>query len=536
IGFESGLYDKNNITYRVAIPIMEKGILLSVVELGIDTKGILKQISKFFNASRVEKVYIGFLLNDNKLIGKDTLMSSITKKIDFSKLEQTVKIQNKDYFVLWGKEKLKDFNSKKIGTIIYAFDITTLEDKFNRSLILAIMQPLIGMVVVFSILLWLFNYIIRQSRLNNIKISNIVNNQKALIVVTDGKTIIQSNKSFLEFFDIDSSVTFLKDYSCICDRFEKKDGYLQKQNGDKNWLEFMLFNSNTIHKVGMLDADKKLHIFQVNANQFSQDDHAEYIVSFEDITQLEDQLKKNRQKDKQLLEQSRLAQMGEMISMIAHQWRQPLAAISSTSAAIGLKSKLNKLDKDMAIELSSKISSYSQHLSTTIDDFREFFKTNKEKKDITYTEIIDSVLKIIEESIKNKNIKIITKLNCKDTFNTYPNELMQVILNLLKNAEDVLLEHHIENPEIIVETGCGILTVSDNGGGIPEDIMPKIFDPYFSTKTKKDGTGLGLYMSKTIIEEHCGGELSVTNDEVINQDGKPSCGAVFIIKLGENND
>ena len=235
-----------------------------------------------------------------------------------------------------------------------------------------------------------------------------------------------------------------------------------------------------------------------------------------------------RQKDQQLLHQSRLAQMGEMISMIAHQWRQPLTAISATSGAINLKAQLNRLDKDMAIELSSKISNYSQHLSSTIDDFRDFFKSNKEKKETSYNEIVQNVLGIIETSIINKNIEIIKELNVNDTFNSYPNELKQVVMNLIKNAEDILLEKKIENPTIHIKTykkdSKLILEVSDNAGGVPKDILPKIFDPYFSTKTKKDGTGLGLYMSKTIIEEHCGGTLSVSNSGV---------GAVFRVEIGE---
>ena len=221
----------------------------------------------------------------------------------------------------------------------------------------------------------------------------------------------------------------------------------------------------------------------------------------------------NELQNKKILQQSKLAQMGEMISMIAHQWRQPLSAINSTSLAISLKTRLGKLDDKTTLELTKKISDYSQHLSSTIDDFREFFKPNKEKKTTCYNEIVESVLNIIEVSILNKNIKITKQLECDFKFNSYPNEIKQVILNLVKNAEDVLLDLEIENPEIVIKSHNKVLTISDNGGGIPDDIMDKIFDPYFSTKTKKDGTGLGLYMSKTIIEEHCGGVLNTYNDE-----------------------
>ncbi len=233
-----------------------------------------------------------------------------------------------------------------------------------------------------------------------------------------------------------------------------------------------------------------------------------------------------REKDKQLLQQSRLAQMGEMISMIAHQWRQPLSAISSTSGAIIIKTKIGSLNSEELIKLAQKISQYSQHLSSTIDDFREFFKPNKQKKETTYKEMIESVLNIVEHSLSNQNIELIKNFKSDCKVKTYSNEFKQVVLNLVKNAEDILVDKKVKNPYIVIETeevgNRAILKIKDNGGGIPSEIIDKIFDPYFSTKTKKDGTGLGLYMSKTIIEEHCKGELRVYNDDK---------GAVFEILL-----
>ncbi len=238
------------------------------------------------------------------------------------------------------------------------------------------------------------------------------------------------------------------------------------------------------------------------------------------------EVNKNRAKQAQMIHQARLAQMGEMISMIAHQWRQPLSAISATSSDINLKSQLEKLDSATAIELSDNISNYAQHLSSTIDDFRDFFKPTKEKRETTYCELIDSVLSIIKISITNKNIALVNNAECNNTLNTYPNELKQVILNLIKNAEDVLLEKKAEMPSIKIETyedeSYCTLSISDNGGGIDPDIIENIFNPYFSTKKQKDGTGLGLYMSKTIIEEHCSGKLNVYNNNI---------GAVFEIQL-----
>ncbi len=238
-------------------------------------------------------------------------------------------------------------------------------------------------------------------------------------------------------------------------------------------------------------------------------------------------LKELKQKEKLLYEQSRLAQMGEMMSMIAHQWRQPLNAISATSSSLQLKAKLNKLDPKFVIEMTDNIATYSQHLSDTIDDFRNFFKPNKEKDKVNFTQIIEAVVNIIHHSLKNHHIELMQELNCEEDFKSYTNELKQVVLNLVKNAEDVLIENEIENPyiKIITRTQADkfVLEVRDNGGGIPKKVLKDIFKPYFSTKKQKDGTGLGLYMSKMIIEEHCKGKLRAYNSDE---------GAVFVITVG----
>jgi PAS domain S-box-containing protein len=245
---------------------------------------------------------------------------------------------------------------------------------------------------------------------------------------------------------------------------------------------------------------------------------------------IQEEVEKNKIQNIAMIQQSKLAQMGEMISMIAHQWRQPLTAISATSGSMHLKAKIGKIDADTIIDLSEKISDYSQHLSSTINDFREFFKPKKEKNTTSFKQIIEGVLSIIESSISTKEIKIIQEYNCDSLFSTYSNEMKQVILSLLKNAEDALIETDTKNPYIKINTYSDdtshILEISDNAGGIPEDIIDKIFDPYFSTKLKKDGTGLGLYMGKIIIQEHCNGELLVENDEF---------GAKFSIRLGKEN-
>ena len=242
-------------------------------------------------------------------------------------------------------------------------------------------------------------------------------------------------------------------------------------------------------------------------------------------TKVEEEMRKNRAKDQQLMQQSRMAQMGEMISMIAHQWRQPLGAIAASSIDLKMKMAFSSFDldtkeqqhacSDYFEEQLTNIETYVESLTTTIDDFRNFYKPNKEKKSMAINEPIEKSLSIIEASAKANGIEIITDFQSQKSLALYDSEMMQVFLNIIKNAQDNFKEKKIENAKIIIyteDTSNGVLVrISDNGGGISQEIIEKIFDPYFSTKDEKNGTGLGLYMSKTIIEEHHHGSLEVEN-------------------------
>ena len=236
-----------------------------------------------------------------------------------------------------------------------------------------------------------------------------------------------------------------------------------------------------------------------------------HIITIFDLSEL-------KEKDKLLQQQSRHATMGEMIGMIAHQWRQPLAAITGSTGVIKLDIIMGNYDEELFETQIDKITEQTQFLSSTIDDFRNFFKENKKKTYTTLENITDSALKIIGSTLENREIEIIKKYKSTGELNTYTNELKQVVLNLLKNAQDAMLENDVKEPKIEIITYRDkeqfILEICDNGGGIPANVIDSIFEPYFTTREKRDGTGLGLYMSKTIVEEHCGGKISVSNTEV----------------------
>ncbi len=252
---------------------------------------------------------------------------------------------------------------------------------------------------------------------------------------------------------------------------------------------------------------------------YTNEDGSYRIHAVMDITEL-------KLKEQQLLQQSRHAQMGEMIAMIAHQWRQPLSSISATIGSLQMKQALDKYDKDFYDQQLQNIADYTQHLSHTIEDFRDFFKDEKMKTRIRLEDIAADSIAIIEPLLENKNITLKIDYQSNETTLTYPNELKQVFLNILKNAQEVLIEKKVNTPVIELSTYKDeeylYFSIQDNAGGIPEEIIDKVFDPYFTTKGQLHGTGLGLYMSHKIIDEHCHGSLMVKNSD---------SGALFIGKI-----
>jgi signal transduction histidine kinase len=216
-----------------------------------------------------------------------------------------------------------------------------------------------------------------------------------------------------------------------------------------------------------------------------------------------------------LLQQSRQAAMGEMIGNIAHQWRQPLNALGLTIQQLLLMYDLGEFNREFLNKSVLQSVELIRHMSRTIDDFRNYFRPDKEKVEFKVSEAILTTVSLIEDSFKNQYIDIEVVAKSDPTIYGYRNEFAQALLNILNNARDVLIEREIKYPKVTViicgEANRALLTVTDNAGGIPEEIMDRIFDPYFTTKGPQAGTGVGLFMSKTIIEKNMGGILAARN-------------------------
>lgn len=241
---------------------------------------------------------------------------------------------------------------------------------------------------------------------------------------------------------------------------------------------------------------------------------------------LNEEIEKNIKKDEMLIYQSRQAAMGDMIAMIAHQWRQPITVIGMEANNINMSIQLEEeITTEELKKMAESIAEQTQQLSKTIDDFRNFFKPNQEKVQTTVGSVLESTLKIVGKIMENKNITVTIENQSDTELLTYSNQLLQVFLNLLGNAKDILLDKAVTDPKITItidETQDSVVTtICDNGGGIPENSIKRLGEPYFTTK-EKNGTGLGLYMSITIVEKHLNGSLTWENRDE---------GACFIVTL-----
>ena len=239
-------------------------------------------------------------------------------------------------------------------------------------------------------------------------------------------------------------------------------------------------------------------------------------------------------KNAMLLKQSRQAQMGEMIGVIAHQWKQPLGAIAAATSSVSFNlSFMDKDDKESIEESESFIHErmeaimfYVQSLTDTMDDFRNFFSPNKIKDNACASKSVDKALAILDNSLKTKNIAIETLYETDRKIAIFSNEIMQVVLNIIKNAQDNFVEQGTKDAKILIRVYDGLkyqkITISDNGGGIPEEHIDSIFQSYYTTKSESEGTGIGLYMSTMIVDDNHNGVLSVHNTDE---------GACFVIEL-----
>jgi len=352
-------------------------------------------------------------------------------------------------------------------------------------------------------------------------------NTNGIIVVDESLKILTFNKSAEKMFGYSADemiFTTLLDDRIIPQKY--LDGHV---HGLKNFMKNgELKNKNVVFELEAQTKDKKLFPIRISFGTKIEKNRTIVVANIQDITE-------EKEKDTLIIQQSRLAAMGEMIGNIAHQWRQPLSAISTIASGAKLRHKNNLITDEELYASFEKIKEQTKHLSNTIDDFRDFFKHGDNNSSFNVKEIIEKSISLVEAAYNSNNIKIFFNFT-KDNFlmNGRGSELSQVILNILNNAKDVLVEKNIDDRVVLIDikkdNNIVKINIFDSAGGIDENIKMKIFEPYFTTKHKSQGTGIGLFMSSKIIKQHFKGILNTQNKE-FELDGKKYFGAMFNIEI-----
>ncbi|MFA9373577.1 MAG: PAS domain S-box protein [Poseidonibacter sp.] len=507
-------------TLRIATPIIIDGIKYGISIININLSEFLKEIQD------TSLHYVNLIYDDGQII--------ISKNSDFNwsrdyKLEFNIEdifsklpkdynksdsIRNKDFFIT----KLDIDTKNKVFMILLPKELKTydllyadLKKNFLFLIIIIIVTIFISYLISNYIEKYYQKKISLKKELTKLKIA-IEHSPISIVITNKDGDIEYVNPHFTEVTGYTFSEAVGKNPKILKSEFTKPNEYailwetlISKKtwkgtfkNINKQGEEF--WESAIITPIYDNPTDKKITNFLAIKQEITKEIY------------LEEELKN---KEEMMIAQSRHAAMGEMISMIAHQWRQPISVIAMIANNNLLDLELGLIDEDELKEQSNSILTQTSYLSETIEDFRNYFRPNKEKEIISPNEVINESLKIINQSLENNNIKLRLLIKDNSEVEIFSRELLQVLLNILKNAKEALDNKKIKNKNILIfikKRNKNIrIGIYNNGGTINKKISKSIFDPYFSTKTEKMGTGLGLYMSKTIIEKHLDGELSFKN-------------------------
>ncbi|MFA6191066.1 MAG: ATP-binding protein [Sulfurimonas sp.] len=546
--FEVG---RSGAAYRIAVPLITKNNeYLGTVEYGIEPDYFYNELQKDIgiNAQIIVKTndieHLSEkkefkLFKDYSIVRSDPVFEKINRQLILEKKYQIMDIDDKTY-VVFNDINFNDSKGREVSKTIIAKDITPLVLKHNKSLFFIYgMNFLMLLAIYFLFRKYTDKTYALQNDLQKLNSSleskvaeQVENIKKSHLLLA---TIFETTKNGIALIDLDST------FKLTNGAFERLTGYKKDELNQRtcfsltptNYIDNSKEILNQVIKNGYYEdyeqpyLTKNENIIHVMTSFILMPDKTNILLIATDITEKKEHERELKKQEEKFLQQSRMAQMGEMISMIAHQWRQPLGAIASTSIDLSMKIELetfnlkeNKGREECQAYFADglkNIDELVQNLTTTIDDFRNFYKPNKESDFILLHEPIHKALSIIRGALASDSIEIVEKCTSKNKVKLYSNEIMQVILNILKNAQDNFKEKATKNPKITItcrDSDDKVITeICDNGAGIAEDILPKIFNPYFSTKNEKNGTGLGLHMCKTIVEDHHGGRLEVSNRE-----------------------
>ncbi|MDP3265456.1 MAG: MASE3 domain-containing protein [Sulfuricurvum sp.] len=326
---------------------------------------------------------------------------------------------------------------------------------------------------------------------------------EAILILTDN-TISDCNNLALSLFELDRESMIGMDIFSSTFSIECRDEDLSHH------IKLSAQGQYTQTQCTLILQTKVIKIVEISISGSGDFSDNKLIMVARDIT-------KKIELEKLFTMQTRQAQMGEMISIIAHQWRQPLAIINAITSQMRLKQLMNGEEDSPEYQNLIKVEEQSTHLSQTISEYRDFFKPDKPKEYFNFSLLMRHALNLLDHTLKNHGIIIEEVILNDPKLFSFRNEILQVLTALLKNSLDAFQDNDCKNGKIVLtldsDDTYSILSIHDNAGGISNENMNKLFIPYFTTKSKHGGTGLGLYMSKMIIHEHCEGVLEMSSQD-----------------------
>ncbi len=350
---------------------------------------------------------------------------------------------------------------------------------------------------------------------------------KNILLVDDNKTNILLLETMLD----DAGYTSI--YSCL----SAKEAYkkLEKYKFDIILLDIGMPDIDGIEAcrtIREMPKYKRVPIIMVTANDSDENlsksfdaganDFVTKPVNFINLNSRMKNLFSHQEKDMLIMNQIRVSAMNEIIEVLAHQWRQPLATISSSAIHIQVANELGKLNSTEIESNMTKISDYAQELSKTIDEIRDVSKTDEKALHVDINKLVKHALSVIQKSYKSRDIALQMKEKELEEILTFPNEFVRVLLNIFINSQEAFIRNKKDSKKVIqIETmqdsDSTTIIIRDNAGGIKPENLSKVFDPYYSTKYEKNGKGLGLYNCKQIIEQHQGGKLNISSNDSITE-------------------
>ena len=329
-------------------------------------------------------------------------------------------------------------------------------------------------------------------------LQNIINSTIEAVLVFENKKCLNVNSTAVELFGFDNA----KEMLCE-DLYMKIFSNIDSSNSES--FESTIKNKEGV-EISILSKFNKVSIGSVRL----------CIFTCVDLTHLKKLENESKIKDKIMFHQSKMAAMGEMLGNIAHQWRQPLSIISTSASGIKVEKEYGMLSDEKNDEYLDIILDQTKMLSETIDDFRDFFNPNKTMHEFKLEDVVAKTISFLEASLKNKEINIIVDIDKIKTIGL-DSELTHSLINILNNSKDAHMLSNNEKKYIFIDVHNNKdkidIIIKDNAGGIEEDIINRIFEPYFTTKHQLNGTGIGLYMTQEMITNHMNGTISVRNVE-----------------------